>query len=63
MIELRKIGCKVIVPPLDNETRWNSKFMMVRNFYNYYYQFEIIRRTKARALITKCFLLHIFSVS
>lgn len=30
MIELRKLGCKIILPPLENDTRWNGKFMMVR---------------------------------
>lgn len=29
MIELRKLGCRVILPPLENETRWNAKFRMV----------------------------------
>lgn len=29
MIEVRKLGCKVILPPIDNATRWNSKFIMV----------------------------------
>lgn len=32
MIELRKLGCKVILPPMDNATCWFSKFMMVRIF-------------------------------
>lgn len=30
MIELRKLGSKTILPPMDNATRWNSKFIMVR---------------------------------
>lgn len=29
MIALRKMDCQIIQPPLDNTTRWNSKFMMV----------------------------------
>lgn len=29
MIYIRKLGCDVILPPLDNVTRWNSKFLMV----------------------------------
>lgn len=29
MIEIRKTGTKIILPPLDNITRWNSKYMMV----------------------------------
>lgn len=29
MIAIRKLGSKVILPPLDNATRWNSKFTMV----------------------------------
>lgn len=29
MIELRNLGCKVIIPPLENETRWHGKFRMV----------------------------------
>lgn len=32
MIELRKLSCKVILPPLDNATRWNSKYIMVSIF-------------------------------
>lgn len=32
MIEIRKLGSKVILPPLDNATRWNSKFTMVITF-------------------------------
>lgn len=32
MIEFRKLDSKTILPPLDNATRWNSKFMMVRIF-------------------------------
>lgn len=37
MIAIRKIGSKVILPPLDNATRWNSKFIMVYilNFLNH----------------------------
>lgn len=31
MIELRKLGCDVILPPMDNATRWNSKFLMVNS--------------------------------
>lgn len=35
MIEIRKLGCKVILPPLENDTRWNGKFLMVRcRFHN-----------------------------
>lgn len=30
MIEIRKLGCKVIIPPLENDTRWNGKLLMVR---------------------------------
>lgn len=33
MIQIRKLGSKVILPPLDNATRWNSKFTMVRISY------------------------------
>lgn len=33
MIEIRKLGCKVILPPLENDTRWNGKFLMV-SFHN-----------------------------
>lgn len=29
MIAIRKLGSKMILPPLDNTTRWNSKFLMV----------------------------------
>lgn len=29
IIEIRKLGSKIILPPLDNVTRWNSKFLMV----------------------------------
>lgn len=29
MIAVRKMDCKVIIPPLHNSTRWNSKFTMV----------------------------------
>lgn len=29
MIEIRKLGCQVILPPMENSTRWFSKFMMV----------------------------------
>lgn len=29
MIEIRKLGSKIILPPLDNTTRWNSKYLMV----------------------------------
>lgn len=32
MIEVRKLKCKVILPPLDNATRWNSKYTMVITF-------------------------------
>lgn len=35
MIELRKLGCNVILPPLDNETRWHGKYRMVRRFFDY----------------------------
>lgn len=35
MIAIRKLGSKVILPPLDNETRWNSKFKMVNVFFKY----------------------------
>lgn len=30
MIEIRKLECKVILPPLENDTRWNGKFLMVK---------------------------------
>lgn len=33
MIEIRKLGSKVILPPMDNLTRWNSKFLMVSTFF------------------------------
>lgn len=29
MIAIRKLGSKIILPPLDNTTRWNSKYLMV----------------------------------
>lgn len=29
MISVRKLGGQMIMPPLDNTTRWNSKYMMV----------------------------------
>lgn len=29
MIEIRKLKCDVIIPPLDNATRWNSKYVLV----------------------------------
>lgn len=29
MISIRKFGSKIILPPLDNATRWNSKYLMV----------------------------------
>lgn len=29
MIDVRKLGSKTILPPMDNATRWNSKFIMV----------------------------------
>lgn len=29
MIEIRKLGSKIIMPPLDNATRWNSKYLLV----------------------------------
>lgn len=29
MIEVRKLGSQIIIPPLDNATRWNSKYLMV----------------------------------
>lgn len=34
MIELRNSGCKVILPPLENDTRWQGKFMMVRWYFD-----------------------------
>lgn len=29
MIELRKMNKQIILPPLDNDTRWNSKYLLV----------------------------------
>lgn len=29
LIQIRKIDAKIILPPMDNSTRWNSKFLMV----------------------------------
>lgn len=29
MIQIRKLGSKMILPPLDTVTRWNSKYLMV----------------------------------
>lgn len=33
MIWIRKLGSKIILPPLDNCTRWNSKYLMVSTTY------------------------------
>lgn len=35
MIELQNLGCKAILPPLENETRWHGKYMMVSWYFNY----------------------------
>lgn len=32
MIEIRKLGCKVILPPLENDTRWQGKIRMVKSY-------------------------------
>lgn len=29
MIQIRKLDAKIILPPMDNSTGWNSKFLMV----------------------------------
>lgn len=33
MIEIRKLGNRCILPPMDNATRWNSKYLMVILYY------------------------------
>lgn len=41
-VELRKLGVKLVKPPLNNVTRWNSEYLMVIFFLRYKFLFKFV---------------------
>lgn len=52
MIELRKLNKQIILPPLDNDTRWNSKYLLV--------SVQNIDDSKSCSISTIIFIIHLF---